>query len=666
MKARLEIIADEIWILDHMDDEPLPIDAIVVALDAKFDIETEEKGFANATVSVDKKYVEKVKDYVLSFVKKKYGEGQPSEIISFSCFDKMQEPAELDFDEWFSQMEALDEADGDELTEKQKIGMESYNKIQGLFGCKELKLLADDMLSLAKNGLEGKNLEPFENQAYIFSVNDGYGYTTAMKLFNSLLCELGLKRGSNTVAEVTIPQQKEDDRSPTAPFATAISALQRGKGGLLSIDISEWLHKTNTAPFRAFLRVVEENLNKNTVVFRIPFIDKDIVDNVKRSLNDMICVIDVSMPPYNKDEIQGYAERKIKEYGYTMEDEAWDIFHDRLTEEKADGRFYGLKTVKKVARELAYKKQLADAKSNIKTDTITVLDALLICPEAKERELSVDEMLSRLVAGEKLKERITEVVLQIQHARMNKGVNSPCVHMRFVGNPGTGKTTVARILGKILKEKGLLRIGNFYEYAGRDLCGRYVGETAPKTASICRDAYGSVLFIDEAYSLYRGEGNDTDYGREAIDTLIAEMENHRDDMLVIMAGYTDEMQTLMKSNAGLASRMPYVIEFPNFSRDELYRIFVSMIPKSMKYDEAVLDAAKEYFDNIPDSVIGAKEFSNARFVRNLFERTWAKAAMRCQLEGSSEITITRGDFERATADKEFTYMMQKKKARIGF
>ena len=407
-------------------------------------------------------------------------------------------------------------------------------------------------------------------------------------------------------------------------------------------------------------------MSKNTVVFRIPFIDKDIVDSIKRSLNDMLCVRDISIPPYNKDEIQGYAEKKIKEYGYTMDDDAWDIFHDRLTEERADGRFYGLKTVKKVARELAYKKQLADAKNNITSDRITVFDALLICPDAKERELSVEEMLSKLVAGERLKERIAEIVLQIQHARSNKGIDSPCVHMRFVGNPGTGKTTVARILGKILKEKGLLRIGNFYEYAGRDLCGRYVGETAPKTASICRDAYGSVLFIDEAYSLYRGEGNDNDYGREAIDTLIAEMENHRDDMLIIMAGYTDEMQTLMKSNAGLASRMPYVIEFPNFTRDELYRIFVSMIPRSMKYDEGLLCGAREYFENIPDSVINAKEFSNARFVRNLFERTWAKSAMRCQLEGTDEIVITRGDFERATSDKEFTYMMQKKKARIGF
>lgn len=157
----------------------------------------------------------------------------------------------------------------------------------------------------------------------------------------------------------------------------------------------------------------------------------------------------------------------------------------------------------------------------------------------------------------------------------------PCIHMRFVGNPGTGKTTVARIIGTILKEKGILRNVNFFEHSGRELCGRYVGETAPKTSAMCRDAYGSVLFIDEAYSLYRDDGfSNADYGREAIDTLIAEMENHRSDLMVIMAGYPDDMDKLMNGNADLKSRMPYLIEFPNYARGQLAEIFLSMAGKS--------------------------------------------------------------------------------------
>jgi AAA+ superfamily predicted ATPase len=275
-------------------------------------------------------------------------------------------------------------------------------------------------------------------------------------------------------------------------------------------------------------------------------------------------------------------------------------------------------------------------------------------------------MLDRLVCADALKERINEIVAQILLARATEKVEIPSIHMRFIGNPGTGKTTVARIIGKILREKGVLRVGGFFEYGGRDFCGRYIGETAPKTVSMCRDAYGSVLFIDEAYSLYRGAQDTKDFGREALDVLIAEMENHRSDLVVIMAGYPDEMKTLMEGNSGLASRMPYVIEFPNFDRGQLYEIYVSMVNRQFSADESLFAAAKTFFDNIPDSVLKSKEFSNARFVRNLFERTWAKASMRCQLDGSSDICIKKIDFEAATADKEFNFNANRKTCKIGF
>jgi SpoVK/Ycf46/Vps4 family AAA+-type ATPase len=312
-----------------------------------------------------------------------------------------------------------------------------------------------------------------------------------------------------------------------------------------------------------------------------------------------------------------------------------------------------------------YQKLLANSKKQEKSMQLTVNDTKSICADASDTNLSGMEQLNKLVGIDSIKTRVEEIIAQIELSLKDSSIQRPCIHMRFVGNPGTGKTTVARIIGKILKERGVLRVGAFFEYAGRDFCGRYIGETAPKTTSICRDAYGSVLFIDEAYSLYRGNGDTRDYGREAIDTLIAEMENHRSDFVVIMAGYTSDMENLMEGNLGLASRMPYIIEFPNFSREQLYNIFVSMVKNKFKYDDSLFDVAHNFFINLPEEVISSKEFSNARYVRNLFERTWAKAAMRCQLNGKTDIVITHDDFEHASADKEFATDMPKK-TRIGF
>ena len=150
-----------------------------------------------------------------------------------------------------------------------------------------------------------------------------------------------------------------------------------------------------------------------------------------------------------------------------------------------------------------------------------------------------------------------------------------------------------------------------------------------------------------------------------MDTLIAEMENHRNDFVVIMAGYTDDIRKLMAGNAGLASRMPYNIEFPNFTRDQLYEIFMNMTKSKFKYDKNLLPAVKEYFASMPEESFKSKDFSNARFVRNLFERTWAKASMRCQLENNSAVVLTKDDFERASADKEFVQIIPKKTV-IGF
>ena len=200
------------------------------------------------------------------------------------------------------------------------------------------------------------------------------------------------------------------------------------------------------------------------------------------------------------------------------------------------------------------------------------------------------------------------------------------------------------------------------------MISEYVGGTAPKTSAICRDAYGSVLFIDEAYSIFTGDRpNKNEFGKEALATLIAEMENHRDDMCVIVAGYYDEMKVMLTGNSGLESRIPYHIDFPNYSKEELIKIFFVMVKSSgFKFEKALEDAVAEFFNKIPDSEINTKGFANARFVRNLFERTWGKAACRSRL-GEENILLLASDFISATEGKEFRQLMEKESRKpIGF
>ena len=653
--VKITVTLSGAWVLKHRIDNELPVEVLKEAISKQLEdtLCVEESGITAIIYGVkgDKYPLDELRDKIIKIFLDTYPDDGDESSISVMI---VSEPEK-------SEQEAEENVDTVSATQK------CMDKISKLVGGEEFKKLAGEIVAIAPQIIENKTYDIFKYQAYLFSINDGYGLSTYLSLFAELIESLEIKdlTSIGTIIEERLAAPKGES---TEPFDSVRSILGMGKRGsvrLLCIDISEWMNNTDSRAFKNFLIDVERHLDEFVIIFRVPFVDKEVLDKVGFSLNDLMFVRPVSFAPFNKSEIQQCAATELEKYGFRMSSAAWDYFHERIAEEKSDGKFYGLNTIKKVVRELLYKKQLSNARLGKSDLLISKKDAEGICFSSHDSSLNGYEMLDTMVGGSVFKEKINEIISQIELAKSTPGVQIPCIHMRFVGNPGTGKTTVARIVGKILKEKGILRIGNFYEYTGRDFCGRYIGETAPKTASMCRDAYGSVLFIDEAYSIYRGEGNDRDFGREALDTLIAEMENHRSDLVVIMAGYTEDMDRLMQGNAGLASRMPYVIEFPNFTREELYSIFLSMLKRQFKYDADMLPAVKDYFMNLPEEVVSSKEFSNARFVRNLFERTFAKASMRCQLAKISSITLTRDDFERSASDKEFTFIMQKKN-KIGF
>ena len=228
--------------------------------------------------------------------------------------------------------------------------------------------------------------------------------------------------------------------------------------------------------------------------------------------------------------------------------------------------------------------------------------------------------------------------LQVQQRRAAAGLKtaSLSMHMIFTGNPGTGKTTIARLVAKYLKAIGALKGGQLVEVTRADLVGRYTGHTAPLTNSVIESALGGVLFIDEAYSLYRGEQDS--FGLEAIDTLVKGMEDHRDELVVILAGYTREMETFLTANSGLASRFPNKIEFPDYTAEELLQItHVQAKNKGYRLAESCAEPLLGYYARWQES--DARTAGNGRLARNTLEKAIFHQSRRLVAEPAAALDL---------------------------
>src|SRR5690348_7505502 len=257
--------------------------------------------------------------------------------------------------------------------------------------------------------------------------------------------------------------------------------------------------------------------------------------------------------------------------------------------------------------------------------------------EAAYRDSHVGEVLDsldrELVGLAPVKSRIRDIaaLLLIDKLRRGVGLSSgpPALHMSFTGNPGTGKTTVAMRMAEILHRLGYVRKGHLVAVTRDDLVGQYIGHTAPKTREVLKRAMGGVLFIDEAYYLYRPE-NERDYGQEAIEILLQVMESQRDDLVVILAGYKDRMDTFFRSNPGFSSRIAHHIDFPDYAEDELLEIARRMVAEQIyRFSPEALRAFKAYLTKR----MHLPRFANARSVRNAIDRARLRQANRLFAKG---------------------------------
>ena len=263
-----------------------------------------------------------------------------------------------------------------------------------------------------------------------------------------------------------------------------------------------------------------------------------------------------------------------------------------------------------------------------------------------ESEKTLDEIfeqLDELVGLEKVKKTLRELVdyMLLRKKSNDLKLNNINLHMVFLGNPGTGKTTVARMVSEILYNLGYIKQNKLIEVTSKDLVAEYVGQTAVKTMSVVERAMGGVLFVDEAYTLATTNSQNS-YNGEAIATLIKAMEDYRDDFVVIFAGYTKEMQDFLDSNSGIISRIGYTFEFDDYTDDELIEIFNGMMKKS---GFSVTEEAIDVVRNVIKENRNSKNFGNARFVRNVYEKTIIKHATNTKNKKRKSIlsTITKED-----------------------
>ena len=268
----------------------------------------------------------------------------------------------------------------------------------------------------------------------------------------------------------------------------------------------------------------------------------------------------------------------------------------------------------------------------------------------------LDQLDKELIGLEPVKTRIRETasLLLVERARKSMGLatETPTLHMSFSGNPGTGKTTVALKMADLLHKLGYVRKGHLVSVTRDDLVGQYIGHTAPKTKEILKKAMGGVLFIDEAYYLYRPE-NERDYGQEAIEILLQVMENNRDDLVVILAGYTGKMAKFFESNPGFRSRIAHHIEFPDYSTDELVNIAETMLESQNYYmtKESTV-ALKEYVKLRREQ----PHFANARSIRNALDRARLRHANRVFKTQKGEVgvdTLSKIEEEDIRASRVF-------------
>ena len=469
------------------------------------------------------------------------------------------------------------------------------------------------------------------NLHMIFTGNPGTGKTTVARIMAKMLYDLGLI-SENKLVEVERKDLIAGYVGQTAPKTAEV--IEKAMGGVLFIDEAYTLAQENkngndfgAEAVATLIKAMEDHKDNLVVIFAGYRDEMKTFLDINPGISSRIGYT-FNFDDYSKDELNQIFSVKMKNMGYSINsnvDKELSKIFDYYIKKKnfGNGRF-----IDKLIQEVIMKHALRETK-NIREITIKDIPVIEELNNTNYSNYTANEMLNKLVGLQEIKEKVEEFENYIKFIKkaeeQNLQIPNPNLNMIFTGNPGTGKTTVARIIAKILFDIGMLHENKLVEVERKDLVAGYVGQTASKTAEVIERAMGGVLFIDEAYTLYQENNSGSDFGGEAIATLIKAMEDHKGEFVVIFAGYKREMSKFLNINSGISSRVGYTFHFPDYTDDEYCEIYYK---KMTSLGFTIEKEAKSSVERLMKYFCKVENNGNGRFVDKVIQSTLLKLSLK--------------------------------------